>query len=407
MSTRRRRIGLLLALSAACLPHTLRAAAAGPVALADVFGAAKSAPAFRASVLAELSRVEALIAESPRLGPSVPSRQPAAPAPADRWHQAAVQVVGALARAPRIVESRRNELRDAFGDEGLGRLIAVSRAVQQRPELLARIETLGRGLDLDDDGDAQEFASRMKTLFESSAPRPEGAGGAVAAPDSARQRRKLPPSWSVLSPADAKRGRLRTMMEKANVSIVLSGGAAISPDLRRTLDQAEAHGIAVRSNPPGDTAVLIEDADLDRQLNAIRRQFGLLEFNGHSFPALPPSEAKLKETLDKAISASQVSIDLAGTADSAGLRKALRQAEARGVAVRRDARALAPGMTALIDGRLALIGSGADAEFVDDPDRIRAYQASSRGKNAQELAYFLGLGAVLAFLAGKPDGDRD
>lgn len=177
MNTIHRRFIFVLVFSVACLPNSLRAAVVKPVSLAPAFGMMASVPAFRASVLSQISLVTSLSAQPiPTLTPLLT----AAPTPVDPWQAEAARLVGALVASPQAVVLHQAELRAALGDAGSEQLLkaSVSLRAAEGPELLAQLKILRSGLDLDNAGSIQEFGSRLNAFFENSnsgANKPESA----------------------------------------------------------------------------------------------------------------------------------------------------------------------------------------------------------------------------------------
>lgn len=228
-NTIRRRLNVILALSAVCLPGSLRAAAvaAGPLA---GMGQVRSVPAFRAAVLNQIAIFSSLsnnsIVPVPSLSPSpivpgvghmptVPTlltpeqvgRMSAAPLMPvyptigqDPVHAAAQRLVTALLAQPQVIARHQEELLAALGEQGAGQLKEASANLENRAVLdrvlAAQLEDYRQRLDLDNARSIEEFGTRLNTLFENSKSRlGDASNGSVAGSDSAQK--KIPASWKL------------------------------------------------------------------------------------------------------------------------------------------------------------------------------------------------------------------
>lgn len=177
-----RRLNVIRALSAVGLPGALRAAAVAPVSLAPALGMIQSVPAFRASVLSQISLVNSLSAQ-PVL--TLSSIMAAASTPTDPWRAEAARFVGALVARPQVVASHQNELRAVIGNQGAKQMKEAATRFQAHaaghPELFAQLKNLRSGLDLTDAGAVHELGARLNSMCEDSKSRPGvSSGGAVA-----------------------------------------------------------------------------------------------------------------------------------------------------------------------------------------------------------------------------------
>ena len=137
--------------------------------ISPVVGLAETVPAFRASVLLQVSLVSSLGGQSsPSLGPLLA----AAPTAADPWAAESARLVGALAARPEIVELHADELRAALGEQGSAQLREAAQNLQLKAAgdagLDAQLRSLRQGLNFDDAAAVQGMGSRLNALFENS-----------------------------------------------------------------------------------------------------------------------------------------------------------------------------------------------------------------------------------------------
>ena len=249
MNTIRRRLKIIVAFSAVSFPCFLRAAVVKSVSLAPALEMARSAPGFRAAVLEQIALVSSLSVQ----GGAVMTLSPIAPAPtlADPWRVEAARLVGALSAQPQVVALHRNELRAVLGDRGAGRLAEAAARLQTRaaghPELVAQLENLRRGLDLNDTGAVQELIVRLNALFESLKSRPEvSSGGTVTACDPARNRKVRLDSWK---PRPAEGDSAAAARQRALARVLKSVNADSRETLGRILDMNRVSAVYSSPNP--------------------------------------------------------------------------------------------------------------------------------------------------------------
>ncbi|MCM2305417.1 MAG: hypothetical protein NDJ72_11985, partial [Elusimicrobia bacterium] len=168
---------------------------AGRAPLAPALGLAQTAPAFQASILAQVQLVASLSgqpAASISLAPLTASI--AAPAPAsDPWRAEAARLVTALVAQPSALSRHKEEIRAALGDQAYERLTRsasrISSKSQASPALQEQLAGVRRGLDLGDAAAVSELDARLNALFENSRAKPEApAAAAVAAGEGAARK---------------------------------------------------------------------------------------------------------------------------------------------------------------------------------------------------------------------------
>ncbi|HXT02086.1 MAG TPA: hypothetical protein VN915_15525 [Elusimicrobiota bacterium] len=182
------RLGALLLLSAV----SAGAAFVDPVSLAPTLGLAQNVPAFRASMLAQVSLAGSLSSQmTPTLTPLL-SAAAAAPTAADPWRAESAKLVGALVAEPAAVAHFAPELRAAIGDQGVDQLQKAASRLQAKaaatPELGSQLRNLRSGLNLEDPAAVSELGSRLNALFENSKSRPETPAPAVAADENSQKK---------------------------------------------------------------------------------------------------------------------------------------------------------------------------------------------------------------------------
>lgn len=211
MKTVPRHLSIVLAFSIVCMSSSVLAAMVERVSLAPALGMVESVPAFRASVLSQISLVNSLSAQPV---PTLSLIVTAVPTPTDPWHAEAARLVGALVAQPQAIALHQNELRAALGDQGTDRLKEATTRLyahaSQHPGLTAQLEDLRQGLDLNDDDAVQGLGARLSALFENSKSRPRDAQGDAVAGASPTQK-KMPASWE-LRPAGRSRAAERSSL---------------------------------------------------------------------------------------------------------------------------------------------------------------------------------------------------
>lgn len=217
MNTRRRRLHVLLALAVVCSSSSLRAAVVAPVSLAPALGMIQSVPAFRASVLSQISLVSSL---SVQAHPSLLPLASAAPLPSNPWHAESARFVGALVAQPQAVALHLDELNAALGVQQTESLRKAAKDLQasaaKDSALQAQLNNLRSGLDLTDAGAVQELGTRLNALFENSKRRENAPGGTVLASDAAKKQQRIPDSWKSLKPAGKSDARTLKAVAKIN-----------------------------------------------------------------------------------------------------------------------------------------------------------------------------------------------
>lgn len=199
---------------------------AGRAPLAPALGLAQSAPAFQASILAQVQLVASLSgqpAASISLAPLTASI--AAPAPAsDPWRAEAARLVTALVAQPSALSRHKEEIRAALGDQAYERLTRsasrISSKSQASPALQEQLAGVRRGLDLGDAAAVSELDARLNALFENSRAKPEApAAAAVAAGEGAARK----PLVSLVAAGEAP------AMSPAELEAYVAGRAVVTP----------------------------------------------------------------------------------------------------------------------------------------------------------------------------------
>jgi hypothetical protein len=171
---------LRLLACASLLASPAAAVVVDSAALMPALTMAGSAPAFRASVTAQIQLLSSLSAQP---APSLMPLLTAAPTAADPYRAEAARFVGALAAQPEAVAATAAPLRAAFGDQPIDQLQKASARIQAgaaaHPELLSQLAGLRQGLDFSNTTAVQDYASRLNTLFDNSRAAAPAEGPAV------------------------------------------------------------------------------------------------------------------------------------------------------------------------------------------------------------------------------------
>jgi len=143
--------------------------------LAPALELARTSPAFRQSLIAQIGLVTSLSAQpQPSLAPLLSAE----PSPADPWQGESARLVGLLASDPQALSAAQEDLKAALGDhqvDVLGK--AASRLRQSAASggpVAAELERLKRKLDLADASSMEALSSRLNAIFEASRSQPEG-----------------------------------------------------------------------------------------------------------------------------------------------------------------------------------------------------------------------------------------
>ncbi len=162
------------------------AAVVGRAPLSSALGMAQAAPAFQASVLAQVQQVASLSGQpAATISLSALTAAIAAPAPAsDPWRPEAARLVTALIAQPQALSRHKEEIRAALGERNYERLArSASRFASKAaasPALQEQLAGVRRDLDLEDPASVEGLSSRLNALFENSRAQP-GSPEAVAA----------------------------------------------------------------------------------------------------------------------------------------------------------------------------------------------------------------------------------
>lgn len=162
------------------------AAVVGRAPLSSALGMARAAPAFQASILAQVQQVASLSGQpSATISLSPLTAAVASPAPAaDPWRPEAARLVAALVAQPQALSRHKEEIRAALGVQAYERLArSASRVASKAPASPALQEQLAgvrRELDLDDISSVEGLSARLNALFENSRAAATAPAGAVA-----------------------------------------------------------------------------------------------------------------------------------------------------------------------------------------------------------------------------------
>lgn len=174
-------LALLLAVPSA-------AAVVGRAPLSSALGMAQAAPAFQASILAQVQQAASLSGQpAATISLSPLTAAVAAPAPAsDPWRPEAARLVAALVAQPQALSRHKEEIRAALGEQAYERLTRSASRFSSKapgsPALQEQLSGVRRELDLEDPASVEGLASRLNVLFENSrVPAGTPEPGAVAA----------------------------------------------------------------------------------------------------------------------------------------------------------------------------------------------------------------------------------
>lgn len=202
------------------------AAVAGRAPLSSALGMAQAAPAFQASVLAQVQLLASLSGQpAATLSLSPLTASIASPAPAaDPWRPEAARLVAALVAQPQALSEHKAEIRAALGDQTYERLTrSASRLASKAPASPALREQLAgvrRDLDLGNPSAVTELDARLNALFENSRVKPEAPeAGPVAVGEGGARRPLVSLSRAGESPA----------MSSAELEAYAAERAVVSP----------------------------------------------------------------------------------------------------------------------------------------------------------------------------------
>ncbi len=174
------------------LAASARAAGVESPALTLALNIAQRTPAFRASLLSQISLVSE---ESGRSAPSLERFLSASPAIEDPWRGESARLTGALAAQPKVVFFRQRELRAALGARAVDRLHAAAEDLERKaaadPRLEGQLRSLRSALNFSDAGSSAEFAARLTRLFDGSGQAAPDSDKGVSATDDGREKMKI------------------------------------------------------------------------------------------------------------------------------------------------------------------------------------------------------------------------